>query len=296
MRKMRNLLLLGLMIFSIDISFAQQFSFQGELSFVDSTAFFQINLPPFVYNHLNRNRSDLRILDDRQKEVPFIWKDDIGQGRDSLSYLRVKGVKFSQREEMETRRSIVSVTLPALERINLIEIKACGQKYFRRFGQLSFINYDHFHKKRRKHRMERIDVELSSEDTLVLKIDEAKVKKLNLQIENEDNPPLKITDITIKQYQHQVIAYLERWKKYTIAFGNADQPSPNYDLEYFRSKVPKDLRNASIKNISKKQTIRKEKAFYSTLGFIWTAIIIVAGVLGFASFRMVKELGRKASG
>jgi hypothetical protein len=274
-------------------SFAQ-FKFEGKLVAVDSSGFFQINLSHFVYNHLNKSRSDLRILDKSGKEVPYVWKEETCNGKDSSLYHPIQEIKFGQLEEQETKRSIVTITLPASERVDSIEIHANGPKYFKRFGYLSYLDYDSYQRKR-KRKKEELSIRLSSDDTLKLSIYESKVKEFRLEIENGDNPPLKITQVIIKQKQHSLITYLEKGQTYSLLFGNLRAPSPNYDLEYFRSKLPKHLKVVAIDNISKKQAIPNVTAFYKHPGFIWTSIIMVIGILGFASFKMVKDLNKKAA-
>ena len=227
--------------------------------------------------------------------MPFVWNDAVSHIRDSTIFLPVEGVNVIQQEEIETKRSLVTITLPSSEKIAYLEINAEGQKFFKRFGQLTFFNDVNHRRKKRRKSNQKVDVELNSEKTLKVFLDEPKVKSLSLIIENEDNPPLRITNVVVKQKQHYLIAYLEKNQDYKIVFGNHAISSPNYDLEYFTVKLPKQLKKTVISNIHRKSPAISNDSFYKRPVFIWTTIVIVIGILGFATLKMVKDLNKVPS-
>lgn len=112
-------------------------------------------------------------------------------------------------------------------------------------------------------------------------------------IENEDNPPLENVQLEAFQLNRYLIAYLDEGKEYHLEFGNEKLVTPpNYDITHFKNKIGGDIPQLSTGNVSVIEYQVKEKIITSTL-WIWSAISLVAILLGYLSFKMITEMETK---
>lgn len=62
-----------LFIVCVSTSEAQQFRYEAKVDAVDSDGFYKIELNPDIISRLNESHSDLRIVDNEQNQIPYIW-------------------------------------------------------------------------------------------------------------------------------------------------------------------------------------------------------------------------------
>lgn len=62
-----------LFIVCVSTSEAQQFRYEAKVDAVDSDGFYKIELNPDIISMLNESHSDLRIVDNEQNQIPYIW-------------------------------------------------------------------------------------------------------------------------------------------------------------------------------------------------------------------------------
>ncbi len=72
MKNKKLKLIFLLLIFSTEISFAQQFNYKADLDSVKETGFYTITLSPEITSHLKTDFSDFRIADEKGKWIPHI--------------------------------------------------------------------------------------------------------------------------------------------------------------------------------------------------------------------------------
>ncbi len=137
---------------------------------------------------------------------------------------------------------------------------------------------------------------LNSKLPLRFSIGIIRTKELWLEVQNEDNVPLQFSDVQCFQINHYCIANLEKGGNYTLRFGDSLLNSPNYDLRHFQSVIPAELDliiPGELKSIAPMQENSEEKGFgkiFSDKRFIWMSLIVVIGLLGFVTFRMMKDI------
>jgi hypothetical protein len=136
--------------------------------------------------------------------------------------------------------------------------------------------------------------EINSNKPVVWETNKLKVQDLTLIIENFDNAPLKINTVKAFQLNKYLIAKLEKNEVYTIKTGNPDLTFPDYDLKYFSENIPEELvilksQRPSVSSVEKTQN--SKTIFTSTI--LWAVIILIIGLLGFFSIKMVREMGKK---
>lgn len=57
-------------------SFAQNFQYKSKIPQVEKSGFYRIRLNPEIASHCNTNFEDLRLFDNKGKEIPFLYKKD----------------------------------------------------------------------------------------------------------------------------------------------------------------------------------------------------------------------------
>jgi hypothetical protein len=111
-------------------------------------------------------------------------------------------------------------------------------------------------------------------------------------IDNNDNSPLQINSANLKGPIYELIARFEKPDyQYWLFYGNKNVIEPNYDLKNFTNKIPEGLKLISVGNEMKNPDyiIKTEKPLIENTYWLWALIIVIIGLLGFFTFRMMKS-------
>jgi hypothetical protein len=118
-------------------------------------------------------------------------------------------------------------------------------------------------------------------------------KELWLEIVDEDNAPLKITGIKCLQLNHYMVANLEKSRQYELHFSDSQAAKPSYDLRYFSSGIPSSVPLLAPGSLTElKQAAKAEvpvKNIFADKRMIWAVLIVVVGLLGLITYRMISE-------
>ncbi len=176
--------------------------------------------------------------------------------------------------------------------INEVQFNIHAPEYFLRQVNVYFTN-----KKSKGNYRDYIDqLALNSKLPLRFAIGSIRTKELWFEVQNEDNVPLKLSDLQCFQINHYCIANLEKGGNYTLRLGDSLLNSPNYDLRHFQSVIPAALDviiPGELKSIAPMQESSEENGFgkiFSDKRFIWISLVIVTVLLGFVTFRMMKDI------
>jgi Protein of unknown function (DUF3999) len=132
---------------------------------------------------------------------------------------------------------------------------------------------------------------LNSVNKNEFKFDSQILKKIKITIENNDNAALDIDSISLSGDSHTLIARLETDADYYLYYGNKNSPLPQYDLAHFSNKIPDSLTYLELEktqNINT-QEADNQKAFFENKFWLWGILLIVIGLLGWFSLKMIKE-------
>jgi hypothetical protein len=87
---------------------------------------------------------------------------------------------------------------------------------------------------------------------------------------------------------------LQKGQPYRIEFGNEEVAAPSYDLAFFKDTIPQQLPVIIPTGIKALAGPAKAPAtVFTDKNIIWVAIILVIGLLGFMSYKMLQETGKK---
>lgn len=142
------------------------------------------------------------------------------------------------------------------------------------------------------------DFQLNSNQKNVFAIPQLFEKEFYVEIENKDSQPLNLDKIQFFQNPIAVIADLKANEKYTIQTGNQKLQSPEYDLEYFKSNIDKNLPEAriyDIQHLSYKEMNTENKSFWQQSWFMWICIGLGGIAIAFFATSLVRDMKNNSS-
>ncbi len=114
-------------------------------------------------------------------------------------------------------------------------------------------------------------------------------RKLKLTIYNEDNAPLAIESITVSGPHVELVSQLKPGSTY-LFYGNEQLSPPEYDLVHFTEQIPVELNEVVLepeeKLIADKE---KESPLMESKLWLWGAMVLIIGLLGFATLKMMSK-------
>lgn len=118
-------------------------------------------------------------------------------------------------------------------------------------------------------------------------------KEFYVIIDNEDNPSLTIESVEAYQLKRRMVTYLEKDNNYRLVYGNEEPMKlPQYDLTFFKSKVSPNIPILEVgEMVAIEQVIAPQQE--SQTHYIWIAVVLIAGLLGFISYKMIIEIEKK---
>jgi len=138
----------------------------------------------------------------------------------------------------------------------------------------------------------RFNLSSGNENTLLIN-DFFLTPRTVIVIENQNNPPVVIDSVKFYGLCRYACLYLEAGKKYRLSSDNKESVSPEYDIEYFRNKIPEDIPVLKIENlfpIPEKVVPKRAPTFLERPVFLWGTIIIVGLFLVFICLQMIKGM------
>tara|TARA_R100001369_G_scaffold14013_4_gene28466 strand:+ start:56259 stop:57488 length:1230 start_codon:yes stop_codon:yes gene_type:complete len=132
---------------------------------------------------------------------------------------------------------------------------------------------------------------LNSLETNNFKFSNTIAKHIKITIFNGDNQALSIDGISVKGFEYQLIVRFTEPADYTFVYGNTLAKQPNYDINRFAAKIPKNLNALKLEAeevISKKEA-SKVKPLFENNYWLWGIIIVVILFLGGFTLKMLKK-------
>jgi hypothetical protein len=192
-----------------------------------------------VLGRAKSDLSDLRIIcvnGDDTLEAPYLLDEN------TESSALVKDLTFEVSTNKEAKKTYLSARFT--HKIPLTKLKLDIENefdYHRQvliYGSLDSISEDKY-----DHAELIYSDFLNSSDTASLNLDQIYVKHLLIVIENKDNIPLKINNLSAFYKKIFLTARFDFEDNYFLCYGNEFADFPEYDLDYFRDKIPSKLTN-----------------------------------------------------
>ncbi|WP_421826310.1 hypothetical protein [Larkinella sp.] len=209
------------------------------------------------------------------------------------SYSDIPGISFSQHDSTD-HKSYVHITFPTPSRPDKLIISVQSPDHYRRSAELGQFRIQKKKRNRRHRFFETLrSFELNSMDSLhTVLLPNQPTSDLFLIIENQNNVPLTLGSIKARQVTTEMLAELKPGKSYHLAFGNPAVGAPNYDLVYFKTKIPP---NPPVIQAHQPESVRASSSsspsfFTANPWLIWLAIGLVVVLLSYFSYQMVTDM------
>jgi len=209
-------------------------------------------------------------------------------------YTALPKISLTQNDSTASKQSYIKLSFDDTYSINRIRFNIEGPRYYKRRAVLALRLYN---KATKKFYYDAIAyLELNSYSLNEFNFSSLREKELYLIIDNDDNRPLRFISTEAWQLNRYLKAYLEKGKQYRLVYGDSLGRKPEYDLAYFTDSIPQILPTLPITTISENEIIVKKEVkmvrWFENKLFIWLAIGAVFVLLGFMSWKMLKEMGR----
>jgi len=283
-----------LLLFKVAVSSGQSFNWQADLAPVSKSGFYNVLLSPeLVAKTKSLELNDIRIYQGKS-ETPYLLR----KKTDTLDNTPIPMPKVSTKEEKDKKQTVISVAFDAAYQIDKLELEVQGFKFYRRNAYIASANPDYNSRRRYSEPYIRLVdfVITSGKPTLIFLPGSSRYENLSVIIENEDNPALIIKGIKAYQSNMYLTAYLEKEKHYVVRMGQADLEFPRYDLSYFSDSISRT--GPSIKVLNFRRTLPEtvvKLGVFSTKIWIWSALALLIALVGYLSFRMIKEIQQRKS-
>jgi hypothetical protein len=280
----KTVFLLFALILPAGSAFAGEFAVSSGLDPVQATGFYRIQLDPGLISYAKHDYSDIRILDSRSREIPYLFREET-PGTPGC-YSRVTVAVLSQRDS-SNKKSYVTLHFDHPYELGRFEFQVSGPGFYQRNVYIGIYEDQYTIETP-------VKFVLSSARPAVWEPEKLRAQDLVLIIDNQDNPPLKIKNVTVYQLKKYLVARLEKDETYSVCAGNEKLFMPHYDLRYFSDSIPDTLATLRTHRISAIPTgAPSGSGIIFTRTVLWGVILLVIGLMGFLSVRMIQEMNRK---
>jgi len=118
-----------------------------------------------------------------------------------------------------------------------------------------------------------------------------RIKKLKIKIQNYDNESLSFSSVDIQGYEHDLVIRFSGEARYHLMYGNRNASAPQYDIAKFQQNIPATLTTLELSDeeeIKKLESTLADPLFENKL-WLWSAMILTIGLLGWFSIKMMKK-------
>jgi hypothetical protein len=242
----------------------------------------------FKYLRIKADDSDTQKLDLLSASIPLVKEEVIADGE-------VVDSKQTRIEDKQKKETIIECEFPRSYFITGLKVDVENEEHYRRNVQILFFNPVNGKEKWISFGSGLITSGSSN------KIDlahygsgsdfEFRSARMRLIISNLDNQPLK--KISVKSFTHdeEIKLKLQKNKKYILAYGKANDPPPEYDLEHFKYAIPLNLSSVELGNEVKIPHEIKpvQQPLINNKMWIWVALIACVLVIGIFVVRLMKQ-------
>jgi len=210
-------------------------------------------------------------------------------------FTEIRGQRITAADSAKEKKTYIRISYDTLRTLDRFMLTMSGPTYFLRHASLSVKKQRINRKKEKEFYFEHVsEFEISSKQTSFFEFSGLKTSELLIEINNQDNTPLQVTSAKVYQLNRYLTALLKAGDNYVLKFGGAELQAPQYDLVFFKDRIPSDpitLTPLSITVYEEKDT--KSPTFFTNRAIIWVAIGVIAVVLAAMSFKLVNETSAK---
>ncbi|MEO8761484.1 MAG: hypothetical protein ABI388_08840 [Bacteroidia bacterium] len=203
--------------------------------------------------------------------------------------------KTNTTNDSKNKKTLIAISFTNMQVINQMVFKITGPKFYKRQASIFVKRQRAFKKKIENYTEVLYEFELNSSAPQTFDLRNINEKEFVIEIANLDNPSLKIEQLTFKQLGISLVADLKTTEKYKLVMGDKNLQAPQYDLDYFKDKIPKQLPVVHLGIIEPIKTTSKianteTASFWQQKWFMWLCISLGALIIFLFSFKLLKEI------
>jgi hypothetical protein len=208
-------------------------------------------------------------------------------------YTEVSTFRVIKSDSANEKKSYVQIRFDTTQVIDKLTLSMTGTTYFLRKASLASKKERTNRKGEKEYYYDWLyDFELSSKHPSVIELSGTRVNEFLITIENKDNPVLEVGMIKAYQLNRYLTALLKKDVPYTVKLGALELQSPDYDLGFFKDSIPDQPQVLAMGAITIfKEGQSQSPTFFTSRSIIWVAIVLVIGVLGYMSMKLIREAG-----
>ena len=117
------------------------------------------------------------------------------------------------------------------------------------------------------------------------------IQNIRIIVDNQDNAPLTVTGAQAKGYIHELVFRFSEKATYFLVYGNSNSVKPQYDIEYFSDKIPKNLTELRLgyEQILIQNSDEPMSPLFENKIWLWVILSIVIVVLGWFTLTMINK-------
>jgi hypothetical protein len=212
------------------------------------------------------------------------------------TYSVITDLRISQRDSSD-KHTYIHLTRNNPARFDKLTLWIPSAIPFRRRAEVGLFVIQRSKRGRKTSRFEVAhSFDLRTADSNVVYLPGMKAKELYIVIANKDSPPLPVGNVRAYQLTAYLLANLTADKAYHVGFSSDNIPAPAYDLTPFRANLPTNLPIIGTNRVTN-YLVTDYTGVILRPGnlLIWLALGIVLIVLGFLSYRMLRDMGKLPS-
>ncbi len=121
---------------------------------------------------------------------------------------------------------------------------------------------------------------------------EAIGQRYRLTIDNQDNEAISISKIDLFSLEHTLTVRFTQPADYYLVYGNANASAPNYDISYFKDRLPENTTFLGLGNeeeIVKNNPLKESSPLFSNKLWLWAIMVLIIGLLGWFTIKMMRN-------
>lgn len=117
-------------------------------------------------------------------------------------------------------------------------------------------------------------------------------QKFRVTIYNQDNAPLVVNSAEASGIRYELVARFTETASYFLVYHNTKASAAEYDLGYFKDKIPDVLASLNLgeeEAIANPKKEEKTKPLFENQLWMWAIMVIIIIILGVFTFKMMKK-------
>ena len=229
----------------------------------------------------------IKIKEENSPELTFARFSNIQKN----NLEKIKHSKFDVFQDKEQKRTIISAQFDS--KIPLSSIKLLTESKYDFNRRLSFfVSLDSIFLDDYENRNEIYSGNLTSFEENTFDFEQTFVRYVKIVIENNDNQAIDIKGVEFARNPINLIGRFEAQGNYFLCFGNEEADFPNYDIEQFADKIPKNISELKYEIFTEiPEEIDNKKTEQANKTWLW---LIVGFVVLLLVYFTVKMMGVKS--